>query len=149
MAEHHFILNAKWPGGRNDIGRIEAGAIKTEVSIPKAMGGPGVGTNPDDLLLGSAATCYIITLVAMLERSRVDKETLTMESEAIVDVTDGIFTYKKIIHRPIVHLSNAATDSQIRLTEKLVKKADSSCMISRAIKGNVTVEIEPTITICS
>ncbi len=37
------------------------------------MDGPGVGTNPDEMLLGAAATCYIITLAAMLERSNIKK----------------------------------------------------------------------------
>ena len=64
------------------------------------MDGPGIGTNPDEMLLGAAATCYIITLAAMLERSGIKKEALHMNSEAIVDVTKGIFTYQKIIHHP-------------------------------------------------
>ena len=59
------------------------------------MDGPGAGTNPDEMLLGAAATCYIITLAAMLERSGIHQEALTMESEAIVDVTNGVFTYEK------------------------------------------------------
>ncbi|GAA3313131.1 hypothetical protein GCM10020331_002520 [Ectobacillus funiculus] len=59
------------------------------------MDGPGIGTNPDEMLLGAAATCYIITLAAMMERSQLDKAGLTMTSEGIVDVTKGIITYKK------------------------------------------------------
>ena len=70
MAEHLFHLKANWPGLRNDVGTIDAGNLKTEVSIPPEMDGPGVGTNPDEMLLGAAATCYIITLAAMMERSR-------------------------------------------------------------------------------
>src|SRR5690242_7620783 len=99
MAEHHFHLTANWPGLRNDIGEIESGNLKTKISIPPEMDGPGVGTNPDEMLLGAAATCYIITLAAMMERAGLEKESLTMESEGIVDVTGGVFTYLKIIHR--------------------------------------------------
>ncbi len=43
MARHHFYLQADWPGKRNDIGRIESGNLKTEISIPKEMDGPGQG----------------------------------------------------------------------------------------------------------
>ena len=106
MAEHHFYLKANWPGLRNDAGEIQSGNLITKVSIPQAMDGPGIGTNPDEMLLGAAATCYIITLAAMMERSQLEKVDLTMESEGIVDVTEGIFTYKKIIHRPTITLEN-------------------------------------------
>ncbi len=49
MSEHHFHLAADWPGGRNSSGSIEAGNLKTEISIPPEMGGPGIGTNPDEI----------------------------------------------------------------------------------------------------
>lgn len=146
MAEHLFHLTADWPGLRNDVGTIEAGNLKTEVSIPPEMDGPGVGTNPDEMLLGAAATCYIITLAAMMERSKLDKETLTMESVGVVDVTKGVITYKKIIHKPHIVLKSDATVKDEALALKLAEKAETSCMISRAIQGNVVVELEATIT---
>ena len=149
MAEHHFHLKANWPGLRNDVGEIEAGNLKTKISIPPEMDGPGVGTNPDEMLLGAAATCYIITLAAMMERSHLEKESLTMESEAIVDVTKGVFTYKKIIHRPHLILKADASEKDNELAIKLAKKAESSCMISRAIKGNVEMDLEVIVEIKS
>jgi peroxiredoxin-like protein len=145
MAEHLFHLKSNWPGLRNDVGDIEAGNLITKVSIPKEMDGPGIGTNPDEMLLGAAATCYIITLAAMMERSHLEKVQLTMESEAIVDVTKGVFTYKKIIHRPNILLKHNASHQDILLAQQLAEKAESSCMISRAIQGNVEIELQPTI----
>ncbi|MEB4859171.1 MULTISPECIES: OsmC family protein [Priestia] len=146
MAKHHFHLQANWPGGRNEVGTIEAEQLKTNISIPPEMDGPGAGTNPDEMLLGAAATCYIITLAAMLERSGIHQEALTMESEAIVDVTNGVFTYEKIIHKPhvIVTPEFAAQEEKIN---RLIKKAETSCMISRAIQGNVEIELEPQLTV--
>lgn len=142
---HHFHLKADWPGLRNDVGTIETENLKTKISIPPEMDGPGVGTNPDEMLLGAAATCYIITLAAMMQRSGVEKESLTMESEGIVDVTDGVFTYKKIIHRPVIVLKEDATERDRSIVKRLAEKAESSCMISRAIAGNVEMELEATI----
>ncbi|KOF12064.1 hypothetical protein AC739_00680 [Planococcus glaciei] len=146
MAKHSFHLTADWPGLRNDVGEIEAGNLKTQISIPPEMDGPGVGTNPDEMLLGAAATCYIITLAAMLERSKIEKAALTMESEGIVDVTNGVITYQKIIHRPKLVLHKEASDKDFSLAHKLAEKAESSCMISRAIKGNVEIELQADIS---
>ena len=145
MTLHHFYLKAHWPGLRNDVGEIESGNLKTKISIPPEMDGPGVGTNPDEMLLGAAATCYIITLAAMMQRSGIEKEDLHMESEGIVDVTDGVFTYKKIIHRPTIVLKKEATDREKKLVQRLAEKAETSCMISRAIQGNVELELDVTI----
>ncbi|MCU9614450.1 OsmC family protein [Caldibacillus lycopersici] len=142
MAEHQFHLKAHWPGLRNDVGQIEAGNLVTKISIPPQMEGPGIGTNPDEMLLGAAATCYIITLAAMMQRSNLEKEDLSMESVGIVDVTNGVFTYKKIIHRPTIVLKEDASQRDKDLALKLATKAESSCMISRAIQGNVELELE-------
>ncbi|MCT2345249.1 OsmC family protein [Niallia taxi] len=147
MAEHHFHLKANWPGLRNDIGTIESGNLKTQISIPQEMDGPGVGTNPDEMLLGAAATCFIITLAAMMERSNLNKKSLNLESEAIVDVTNGVFTYKEIIHRPTIILNDEATQKDVTLAARLAEKAEASCMITRAIKGNVKVSLDETIRI--
>lgn len=147
MAEHVFHLKANWPGLRNDVGEIEAGNLKTKISIPPEMDGPGVGTNPDEMLLGAAATCYIITLAAMMERSRLEKESLSMESEGIVDVTNGVFTYKKIIHRPYIILKPSASGKDVEMAVRLAKKAETSCMISRAIQGNVELELQAKVDV--
>ena len=147
MTVHSFHLKANWPGLRNDVGTIEAGQLITEVSIPPEMDGPGIGTNPDEMLLGAAATCYIITLAAMMERSKLEKVSLTMDSEGLVDVTKGLITYVKIIHRPIILLKSDASVQDLTLAEKLANKAETSCMISRALKGNVEIELQAEIRI--
>ncbi|KGP73785.1 OsmC family protein [Pontibacillus yanchengensis] len=147
MAKHNFHLTAKWPGGRNSVGSIEAGQLNTEISIPPEMDGPGVGTNPDEMLLGAASTCYIITLAAMIERAELPLHKMGLTSEGIVDVTNGVITYEEIIHRPSVVLKEDATDEQIEKLEQLIEKAESNCMISRAVKGNVTISIEAHIEV--
>ncbi|KAE8558274.1 OsmC family protein [Paenibacillus polymyxa] len=143
--EHTFLLKADWNGGRNSDGRIEAGQLQTAISIPAEMGGPGVGTNPDEMLLGAAATCYLITLAAMMERASLPVLSLALESEGIVDVTNNIFTYRRIVHRPRVLLSADATESQIEQAVRLAEQAETSCMISRAVAGNVALSTEPVV----
>ena len=145
MAEHHFYLKADWPGGRNNVGYIDAGKLQTEISIPPEMDGPGVGTNPDEMLLGAAATCYIITLAAMIERANLPLQEMSLESEGIVEVENNVFTYKRIIHKPTVALRSDANEKERKLLSKLVERAETNCMISRALKGNVEIELEPTL----
>jgi peroxiredoxin-like protein len=147
--KHPFILNAVWNGGRNSDGTIDAGQLKTQISIPKEMGGPGVGTNPDEMLLGAAATCYLITLAAMLERAELTTSSLTLTSEATVDVTNNIFTYEAIKHLPVITLTREASQNDIDKAIRIAHKAEGSCMISRAVAGNVQLTTEPTVLTAS
>ncbi|MFS0869543.1 OsmC family protein [Paenibacillus xylanilyticus] len=143
--KHPFHLKAVWNGGRNSEGTIDAGGLKSVISIPQEMGGPGTGTNPDEMLLGAASTCYLITLAAMLERSDITPNELTLESEATVDVTNNIFTYERIVHRPRIVLQSDATEAEFAKADRLAHKAEESCMISRAVAGNVKIETQPVI----
>lgn len=147
MTEHLFHLTARWPGGRNTVGDIQAGNLQTEVSIPKEMDGPGIGTNPDEMLLGAAATCYMITLAALLERAHIQTNTQTLQSVGTVDVTNGVFTYKKIVHKPTITLMPDATAAQIERVNRFAIKAEETCMISKALRGNVQLEVEATIQV--
>src|SRR5690625_1954659 len=97
------------------------------------------------MLLCVSAICYVITLAAMIERASLTLKEISLTSEGIVDVTYGVSTYKKILHRPHIVLNITATDNNYKKLSELIEKADKSCMISRALKGNVTIELQPTI----
>ena len=144
MTIHTFTLQIDWPGGRNSVGELSTERLQTKVSIPPEMNGPGIGTNPDEMLLGAAATCYLITLAAMLERSEIEAE-LTLESKGLVDVTNGVFTYKAIHHYVEILLKNKEDDRGRRIAERYAYKAEETCMISKALKGNVDIEVHLTL----
>ncbi|MDY5175419.1 OsmC family protein [Lactococcus lactis] len=137
MVKHLFNSHIDWVGGRNSIGDLQAGALNEKISIPKTMDGPGVGINPDEMLLGAASTCYSITLAAMLERNDILLEHLKVDAKGIVDVTKGTFTYEKITYHVAMKLTKESDEVK---AIKLAKRAESSCMISRAIQGNIELE---------
>lgn len=143
--KHTFHMNLGWDGGRNDVGSLEAERLKTQISIPPEMDGPGIGTNPDEMLLGAAATCYIITLAAMLGRSELSHHGITIDAEGIVDVTNGVFTYEMIRYNTLINVKSDMTERDVTLVERIAKKAKDSCMISRALSGNVAFELNTTI----
>ncbi|MDT2575441.1 SACOL1771 family peroxiredoxin [Lactococcus petauri] len=137
MAKHIFTSQINWPGGRNAIGKLETGALQEKISIPSVMDGPGVGTNPDEMLLGAASTCYTITLAALLERNEITVLDFNVESEATVSVEKGVFAYEKIVHDLYLKIDEKADYDK---TYRLAQYAETSCMISRAVQGNVAIE---------
>ena len=137
MAKYIFTSQINWPGGRNAVGKLETGALQEKISIPSVMDGPGVGTNPDEMLLGAASTCYTITLSALLERNEITVLDFKVESEATVSVEKGVFAYEKIVHDLYLKIDEKADYDK---TYRLAQYAETSCMISRAVQGNVAIE---------
>ncbi|QKG83812.1 SACOL1771 family peroxiredoxin [Kroppenstedtia pulmonis] len=146
MTRHTFHLQAEWTGGRNGKGRISAENLQTQVSVPREMDGPGVGTNPDEMLIGAAATCYMITLAAMIERRNIPLMDLKVDSEGVVSVEKGL-KFESITHRPKVVLGSEVTEKQVEQVKRDTELAEQTCMISNALRGNVQLGVEATITI--
>jgi peroxiredoxin-like protein len=141
MTEHHFHFSATWPGGRNSVSTIRSGQLETQVSIATGMGGPGIGTNPDEMLLAAAATCYLMTLAAMLERAHLPVLSLLLESDITVVVDNGTYRCSRIVHRPAVTLGADASAAQTERLEHLVTLAEQRCMVSNALRGNVEISV--------
>lgn len=137
---HTFQQQLSWGSTRNEIGEVVIGSQSIPFSIPQELNGPGVGTNPDELLLSSAAGCYIMTLGAMFERSAIHIEQISMHSELDVSVTNGIFKVEEIRHFPKII---GYDDTKRKLIERIVHKADERCMISNALKPSVQISIHP------
>ena len=115
MAQHTFSMDLTWANGRNGTGHLQASQLTSDISIPQEMDGPGIGTNPDEMLLGAAATCYLITLAALLENAKVPVTDLRMQAEGFVDVTNGVFTYKKIVHKPHIFVEKLTEHEEKRI----------------------------------
>lgn len=137
-----FALEGHWHGGRLGSGKVTAGALSSSVSIPAEMGGPGIGTNPDELLLAAAANCYLITLASILENRKLPVRSLSLRSEGTVERDGGRLTYKRIVHRPLIELEGTPSDD-VRTTALLgAERAEKACMISQAVRGNVELAVE-------
>lgn len=147
MTEHHFHFTAQWPGGRNSIGTIECGHLTTQVSIDTGMGGPGVGTNPDEMLLSASATCYLMTLAAMIERAQLPVASMAFASDITVTVDGGQYRCRQIVHRPAITLPRGASAAELDKLKHLTESADRYCMVSNALRGNVDIVIEPALGI--
>lgn len=142
MAEHEFHFHADWPGGRNVVGNMRCGQLAGEISIAPGMGGPGVGTNPDEMLLGAAATCYVMTLAAIIERARIPIAALTLDSNIVVDVSNGAYTCQRIVHTPHITLAPGTTDADRVRLERFAESAERHCMVSKALRGNVAIQVK-------
>ncbi|NQX61019.1 OsmC family protein [Paenibacillus qinlingensis] len=144
MPEHVFELKATWTGGLEGTGHLQADGFQAPISVPSEFDGPGVGTNPEEMLLGAAATCYIITLGTLLARERI----VSLELHSHIYVQNRpTMKVNAIVHRPLISVPPHMTEAQLDKISKAALRAEQTCMISKALRGNVDISVEPEIRI--
>jgi peroxiredoxin-like protein len=145
MGEFGFIIKGTWEGDRNGTGIIKSdGGLNNAVSAPKEFDGPGVGSNPEELLISSANTCYMITFAAMLSNRKIQVAKLEVESEGVLGKVEGKFTFKQIIHRPIITIGSEENVTVEKLHE-LAVRAEEKCFISNTLRNSLDFSVEPKI----
>ena len=137
-----FRVKTKWSGGLNGTGELSFQTMEFPFSVPKSFNGVGVGTNPEELLLGASASCFLLTLGTVLTLQKIPVQRLTMESEIEVSTAGGL-EVKRITHFPNLLLEENRNPEIQTKAEQAVAKAEAFCLISKALRGNVAVQVTP------
>ena len=109
------------------------------------LGGNGVGTNPDELLVSAASSCYIISLAATLERAKFTDINLINNSVGTALFENGKFKMVTITHYPKISVTAEDKENLEKRLPKLLEIADNNCMISNSIRNNVEIKIQASI----
>ncbi|PTF17040.1 peroxiredoxin, partial [Staphylococcus devriesei] len=140
MIKHDFKVQTNWQGGRDEIGTVNGDVLSEQISIPASLGGNGTGTNPDEILVSAASSCYIISLAATLERAKFTNVTLTVDSVGTAIFENGKFRMDKITHYPSISVPDNEKENLEKRLPKLIEIADNNCMISNSIRNNVAID---------
>jgi osmotically inducible protein OsmC len=123
-------------GGRDGHVKSADGRIDLETRPPKAMGGNGEGTNPEQLFSAGYAACFLGALRLVAGKSKVtlgDATNVTVEIGFGKDSAGGFGLTGKIVgYLPGVEQSVA---------DDLVEQAHQVCPYSKATRGNVGVDV--------
>jgi osmotically inducible protein OsmC len=123
-------------GGRDGHVKSDDGRIDLDTRPPKAMGGNGEGTNPEQLFSAGYAACFLGALRLVAGKSKVkldDAANVSVQIGFGKDSEGGFGLTGKIVgYLPGLDPS-VATD--------LVKQAHQVCPYSKATRGNIDVEI--------
>ena len=128
-------------GGRNGHTRSADGIVNVELSVPKAMGGPGKPgtTTPEDLFAAGYAAC--LGSAAEFVARQLHLRPTSLQIKAIVGIgprDEGGFGLKVDLEATVGGLS--AADA-----EKLIQAAHQVCPYSNAVRGNVEVGLKTTV----
>ncbi|TCP29817.1 peroxiredoxin-like protein [Scopulibacillus darangshiensis] len=139
-----FQLTGEWYGGRNGEGRIQTNGLNQDISIGAEMDGPGNGTNPDELLVSAVSSCYLMTLGIGLDAIEYPYKSIKLKSKGIVS-SDPSLHFKEIVHFPTIILDSEADDDLREKAITAARKAEQNCMIAKALRGNVSISVEPSV----
>lgn len=136
MADLTFVVVADWAGlGETGVGQLAVDERTYEFSVPRVMGGRGVGTSPEELLTFAVCTCFTSTLFALLSRARLPATKLTVAAQGKVTGFPGRDArFAEVRVNPTVRGGDVG-----RLEEyaKFACQARDRCFIGRTLRGNV------------
>src|SRR5262249_9463209 len=119
-------------GGRDGASRTSDGRLDVKLASP---GGPGNGTNPEQLFAAGWSACFIgaMKVAAGKMKMTLPPET-AIDAEVDLGLADGNYTLAARLNVHLPGIEHAAAKS-------LVEAAHQICPYSRATRGNIDVAL--------
>lgn len=137
MANTIYTAKAHVTGGRAEgHGRSSDGALEVDLRIPSEMGGPGGGTNPEELFAVGYAACFEGALGVVGRRAKAEMGDVAVDSEVSLSPDGkGGFLLGVSLNVTLPGIDDEAT------AVELVKGAHAVCPYSNATRGNIDVSL--------
>lgn len=146
MAELPFDIQLEWSGsGREGRGTIVTDDLELEYSAPASMGGRGVGSNPEELLVCAVGACYSATLFGLLHRAGLPASAVRIAASGTVSDYPAHSRFARLTVSPTILDGDPARRGEY---EQTAEAAHARCFIGRALADDVeyevgTVTVEP------
>ncbi len=133
-----YRAHAKATGGRDGRATSSDEILDVKLAVPKEMGGPGDGTNPEQLFAAGYSACFLGAMKFVAGRDK-----YSMRKDAYIDGEVGIgpiptgFGIEVTLN---IHLEGMDQTE----AEKLVEAAHIVCPYSNATRNNINVDLKIT-----
>lgn len=134
-----YTTSATATGGRNGHTRSQDGQVSVDLSVPKAMGGPGRPgtTTPEDLFAAGYAACFGGALDFVAKQHRLDASRASVNCEVSIGPRDaGGFGLAVTLR-----VEDASLPQQ-QLQALAMEAHEKVCPYSHATRNNVDVRVE-------
>lgn len=132
-----YTAKAKATGGRDGRATSSDGILDVQLAVPKEMGGPGGGTNPEQLFAAGYSACFLgaMKFVANRDKLNITKEAYIEGEVGIGPIPTG-FGIEVTLNIHLEGMDQAEA-------QKLVDAAHIVCPYSNATRGNINVTLNP------
>jgi Ohr subfamily peroxiredoxin len=129
-----YTATATASGGRDGHVATDDGLISLDLAIPAAMGGPGGGSNPEQLFAAGYSACFHSALQFIAGQSKTDVSGSTVTGHVSIGMRADGPGFGLAVHHEVRLPTLAQAEA-----EALVAKAHAVCPYSNATRGNVAV----------
>ncbi len=127
-----YTARTRSTGGRDGSSRSDDGRLDVKISLP---GGPGDGTNPEQLFAAGYSACFLSAIKAVAGRMKLD-----LPADAAVDAEVDLGRVP--VGYGIAARLNVSLPGMDRAqAQTLLDAADKVCPYSNATRGNIDVKI--------
>ena len=137
MAKILYTAEAHVTGGREQgHGRTSDGQVEVDLRVPTEMGGPGGGTNPEQLFAIGYAACFEGALGVVARRHKVDAGDAQIESKVMLVPNESKgFDLAVELDVTLPSIDDPA------VAREIVEGAHQVCPYSNATRGNIPVTL--------
>ncbi|HEV7460234.1 MAG TPA: organic hydroperoxide resistance protein [Solirubrobacteraceae bacterium] len=137
MAKVLYTTQAHVTGGRAEgHGATTDGMLEVDLRIPEDLGGPGGGTNPEQLFAVGYAACFESALTVMGRRKDQDTQDAEIDSSvSLLPTGDGGFKLAVALDVTLPSVEDP------ELAADLVRAAEKVCPYSNATRGNIELAL--------
>jgi Ohr subfamily peroxiredoxin len=130
-----YTAEATVRGGRDGHGKSSDGILDLDIRPPKELGGPGGGTNPEQLFALGYGACFQSAMGVVGRRMKVDTSGSTVTARVALGTLEGG------AYGIAVALQVAIPGVDRETAQRVLKAAHEVCPYSNATRGNIEVEI--------
>ena len=133
-----YHASAHWTTHKRGIVEAEGDIPRTiNFAAPPEFGGePGLWT-PEHLLLAAISTCFVATLRAIAEASKLEIHGLEVPVEGVMEKQEGGLRFTRITLRPALTILREEDRDR---AGKLLEKAERVCLIARSLQATIVLE---------
>jgi osmotically inducible protein OsmC len=137
MGELRAEATVSWWDYRGEV-RGASGALSAPTSTQAELGGPGDGTNPEELMAAAHANCFTSTLTSLARAREIQLDGVETTVTTRLAWTDGRADHRLASSTIEIAVASPAPWEQV---EELVRETEHECPVCRAIAGNVPMAV--------
>ena len=130
-----YAAHAKSTGGRDGTTRTSDGLLDLALRVPKEMGGPGGGVNPEQLFAAGYSACFIGAMKFVAGQDKI-----ALPADTSIEATVGIGQIPQGFGIE-VQLAVTVPGVDRAVAQSVIDKAHQVCPYSNATRGNIEVTI--------
>ncbi len=130
-----YTATATSTAGRDGRAKSDDGTLDLAIVPPKALGGSGAGTNPEQLFAAGYAACFGSAIGAVARAQKITPGSVTVTTKVTLGTVGAGYGLA-------VELEASLPDLPRDQAEKLVAAAHQVCPYSNATRGNIEVSVK-------